>query len=86
MGRIARSIRIEDTWTADTHDIHTCVKFFTSHNGDKTPLPVSDAASIRRLTKLREIMTKRDSPVVLTFSMHNIAYCSGFLYCSFGRL
>lgn len=69
----------------DTHDINTRVKFFTSHNGDKAPLPFSDAEYTRRLTKLREIMAERDIPAVLMTSMHNIAYYSGFLYCSFGR-
>ena len=30
-------------------------------------------------------MTERSLPAVLFTSMHNIAYYSGFLYCSFGR-
>ena len=66
-------------------DINDRVKFFTSHNGDKAPLPFSDAEYVRRLTRLREIMAERDIPAVLMTSMHNIAYYSGFLYCSFGR-
>ena len=39
----------------------------------------------RRLANLRADMARRDIPVVLLTSMHNIAYYSGFLYCSFGR-
>ncbi|MGJ5619151.1 aminopeptidase P family protein [Sulfitobacter sp. MF3-043] len=71
----------------DHHDtaITDRVKFFTSHNGEKAPLPFSDTEYLRRLTKLREIMAERDIPAVLLTSMHNIAYYSGFLYCSFGR-
>jgi hypothetical protein len=59
---------------------------FRMQNGDKVPLPFSDAEYERRLAKLRAIMTARDVPAVLMTSMHNIAYYSGFLYCSFGRL
>lgn len=58
---------------------------FTSHNGDKAPLPFSAAEYDRRLAGLRDIMAVRDIPAVLLSSMHNIAYYSGFLYCSFGR-
>ncbi len=39
----------------------------------------------RRLNGLRRIMARMDLPAVLLTSMHNIAYYSGFLYCSFGR-
>jgi len=60
-------------------------QFFTSHNGDKAPLPFSQVEYDRRLTGLRAIMASRDIPAVLLTSMHNIAYYSGFLYCSFGR-
>ncbi len=66
-------------------DIANRPEFFTSHNGDKAPLPLSKAEYARRLAKLRSIMAARDIPVVLLTSMHNIAYYSGFLYCSFGR-
>ena len=58
---------------------------FTCHNGEKTPLPFSQAEYDRRLSDLRAIMEARDVPVVLLTSMHNIAYYTGFLYCSFGR-
>jgi creatinase len=60
-------------------------QFFTCHNGDKAPLPFSHAEYARRLAGLRAIMAARDIPVVLLTSMQNIAYYSGFLYCSFGR-
>lgn len=60
-------------------------EFFTCHNGEKAPLPFSDAEYSRRLTGLRRLMAARDLPVVLLTSMHNVAYYSGFLYCSFGR-
>jgi len=58
---------------------------FTSHNGAKAPLPFSDAEYHRRLARLRAIMAERDLAVVVLTSMHNIAYYTGFLYCSFGR-
>ena len=58
---------------------------FVRPNGEKAPLPFSDAEYERRLATLRAIMAKKDVPAVLLTSMHNIAYYSGFLYCSFGR-
>ncbi|MFT5508580.1 MAG: creatinase [Hyphomicrobiaceae bacterium] len=58
---------------------------FTSHNGAKAPLPFSDAEYRHRLARLRAIMAAKNVPVVVLTSMHNIAYYSGFLYCSFGR-
>ncbi|MHA3977647.1 aminopeptidase P family protein [Halovulum sp. GXIMD14794] len=58
---------------------------FTCHNGEKAPLPFSAAEYDRRLTELRRIMAAQDLPAVLLTSMHNIAYYSGFLHCSFGR-
>ena len=58
---------------------------FTCHNGDKAPLPFSQTEYDRRLAGLRQIMARLDLPAVLLTSMHNIAYYTGFLYCSFGR-
>ena len=58
---------------------------FTCHNGEKAQLPFSAAEYDRRLSVLRRIMAERDLPAVLLTSMHNIAYYSGLLYCSFGR-
>ena len=65
--------------------LNTRVDSFTCHNGDKAPLPFSAAEYETRLARLRAIMAQMDLPVVLLTSMHNIAYYSGFLYCSFGR-
>ena len=59
--------------------------FFVSHNGEKAPLPFSNGEYERRLTTLRSIMDQQGLDAVLLTSMHNIAYYSGFLYCSFGR-
>lgn len=61
------------------------VQHFTYHNGDKAPLPFSDAEYEARLSGLRAIMSAQGLDAVLLTSMHNIAYYSGFLYCSFGR-
>ena len=59
--------------------------FFSLHNGEKAQLPFSAEEYNRRLRGLRAIMAEMDIPVVLLTSMQNIAYYSGFLYCSFGR-
>jgi creatinase len=59
--------------------------FFRFHNGEKAALPFSSKEYARRLKGLRAIMSRMDVPAVLLTSMHNIAYYSGFLYCSFGR-
>jgi creatinase len=66
-------------------DIDKRKEYFTSHNGEKAVLPFSNAEYERRLASLRAIMAAKDIPAVLLTSMHNIAYYSGFLYCSFGR-
>ncbi len=58
---------------------------FTCHNGGKAPLPFSPAEYASRLAALRGIMAEAELPAVLLTSMHNIAYYSGFLHCSFGR-
>ncbi|UUX49032.1 aminopeptidase P family protein [Nisaea acidiphila] len=58
---------------------------FTRHNGAKAPLPFSTAEYDRRLKGLRTLMDGLGVEAVLFTSMHNIAYYSGFLYCSFGR-
>ncbi|MBL4759107.1 MAG: aminopeptidase P family protein [Rhizobiales bacterium] len=52
---------------------------------EKAPLPFSSSEYEQRLAKLRAEMARRDIPAILFTSMHNIAYYSGFLYCSFGR-
>lgn len=58
--------------------------FFTRHDGEKI-LPFSNDEYERRLKTLRQIMADKDVPATVLTSMHNIAYYSGFLYCSFGR-
>ena len=58
--------------------------FFSRHDGKKI-LPFSEAEYERRLSALRQIMAESEVSAVILTSMHNIAYYSGFLYCSFGR-
>ena len=58
--------------------------FFTRHDGEKL-LPFTTTEYKRRLSRLRQIMAEHDLPAVILTSMHNIAYYSGFLFCSFGR-
>ena len=60
-------------------------EFFELHNGSKSPRPFPAAEYERRLTALRQLMSDRGLRAVLLTSMHNVAYYSGFLYCSFGR-
>ncbi len=59
--------------------------FFQLQNGSKTRLPFSSAEYENRLGKLRASMSEAGVDAMLLTSMHNIAYYSGFLYCSFGR-
>ena len=59
--------------------------FFSLENGTKAKLPFSQAEYDMRLAKLRGVMAERSIDAVWFTSMHNIAYYSGFLYCSFGR-
>ena len=54
------------------------------HQGEKT-LPFSSDEYDTRLSSLRNIMSNRGLDACIFTSMHNIAYYSGFLYCSFGR-
>ena len=60
-------------------------RHFTCRNGEKAPLPFPRAEYEARLARLRGIMARRELDIVLLTSMHNIAYYTGFLYCSFGR-
>ncbi|MDB4081597.1 aminopeptidase P family protein [Candidatus Pelagibacter sp.] len=59
--------------------------FFTLKNGDKVKLPFTDQEYKRRLTNLRFVMSKNNLDMIILTSMHNIAYYTGFIYCSFGR-
>jgi creatinase len=59
--------------------------FFTLKNGEKAKLPFTDKEYQKRLNNLRSIMSKNNLDMVILTSMHNIAYYTGFIYCSFGR-
>ena len=59
--------------------------FFTLKNGDKAKLPFSKEEYNQRVEKLRAVMSKQNLDMVILTSMHNIAYYTGFIYCSFGR-
>lgn len=56
------------------------------HNGNaKDALPFAAEEYEDRLAGLRDIMELHSLDAVVLTSMHNVAYYSGFLYCSFGR-
>ena len=59
--------------------------FFTLKNGEKVKLPFSQNEYNQRTSKLRDIMDKNNLDMVILTSMHNVAYFTGFIYCSFGR-
>ena len=59
--------------------------FFQFTNGPKATLPFSDKEYENRLTGLRKKISENNIDAVILTSMQNIAYYSGFLYCSFGR-
>jgi len=58
--------------------------FFSRYDGEKS-LPFTNTEYERRLTTLRRIMAEQNVSATVLTSMHNVAYYSGFLYCSFGR-
>ena len=60
-------------------------EFFQLENGCKAVLPFAASEYEARLGQLRALMAARAVDAMLLTSMHNIAYYSGFLYCSFGR-
>ena len=59
--------------------------FFELKNGKKVKLPFSSKEYNNRLSKLRNVMSKVGVDMVILTSIHNIAYYTGFIYCSFGR-
>ena len=59
--------------------------FFSLKNGEKAKLPFTDKEYHTRLSNLRKIMSKNTLDMIILTSMHNIAYYTGFIYCSFGR-
>ena len=54
------------------------------HQGDRV-LPFEAIEYEERLGTLRDLMEMQGIDACIFTSMHNIAYYSGFLYCSFGR-
>ena len=59
--------------------------FFTLKNGEKAKLPFTNKEYDQRVNKLRSVMDKNNLDMVILTSMHNVAYYTGFIYCSFGR-
>ncbi|MCL3883131.1 aminopeptidase P family protein [Marivita sp. GX14005] len=59
-------------------------QFYRFHQGEKV-LPFDPSEYDARLSKLRAGMAEKGVDACVMTSMHNIAYYSGFLYCSFGR-
>ena len=59
--------------------------FFQLKNGEKVKLPFTKKEYQNRLSKLRTVMSDQDMDMTILTSMHNIAYYTGFIYCSFGR-
>jgi len=59
--------------------------FFTLKNGKRVKLPFSDEEYNQRISNLRSVMDKNNLDMIILTSMHNIAYYTGFIYCSFGR-
>ena len=59
--------------------------FFELKNGNKVKLPFTEKEYQNRLLKLRKVMLDQKIDMTFLTSMHNIAYYTGFIYCSFGR-
>ena len=59
--------------------------FFELKNGSKVKLPFSQTEYQNRLNELRTTISKNNLDMIILTSMHNIAYYTGFIYCSFGR-
>ena len=59
--------------------------FFSLKNGSKSKLPFSNKEYEERLKKIRTVMSNNNLDMIILTSMHNIAYYTGFIYCSFGR-
>ncbi len=59
--------------------------FFTLQNGEKVKLPFSNQEYDNRVSSIRSVMDKKNLDMIILSSMHNIAYYTGFIYCSFGR-
>ena len=59
--------------------------FFELKNGEKVKLPFTDKEYNDRVSKLRSVMDQNGLDMIILTSMHNVAYYTGFIYCSFGR-
>ena len=59
-------------------------QMYRFHQGDRI-LPFAASEYDARLAGLRRAMAEQGVDACVFTSMHNIAYYSGFLYCSFGR-
>jgi creatinase len=59
--------------------------FFELKNGSKVKLPFTDTEYQNRLEKIRTVMSNNHIDMTILTSMHNIAYYTGFIFCSFGR-
>ncbi len=59
--------------------------YFKLSNGKKAKLPFSKKEYDNRVNKLRLTMDKNNLDMIILTSMHNVAYYTGFIYCSFGR-
>ena len=59
--------------------------FFSLKNGEKVKLPFTNDEYNKRINKLRTVMENNNLDMIILTSMHNIAYYTGFIYCSFGR-
>ena len=59
--------------------------FFNLKNGKKVKLPFTTKEYKKRIERLRNVMSKNNLDMIILSSMHNIAYYTGFIYCSFGR-
>ena len=59
--------------------------FIELKNGEKVKLPFSDKEYNYRVSKLRSVMDQNGLNMVILTSIHNVAYYTGFIYCSFGR-
>ncbi len=60
-------------------------EMYRFHNGEKAVLPFAGEEYEARLAGLRAAMAEQGVDAAVLTSMHNVAYYSGFLYCSFGR-
>jgi len=59
--------------------------FFELKNGEKAKLPFSELEYRNRVSNLRQVLSDNDMDMAILTSMHNVAYYTGFIYCSFGR-